>query len=220
MEIIMPNWVYNALHCHGSESDLDTLAEFFTMDVEVHSWNPQLGTDDLIIENVPFTYMAMRNPFLPPYNVTRDEYHSTNGFLDGVKTGNTSGNWYNWNSFNWGVKWDAKTDNVERSTELLSYHFESPWGPPDTQMLLEMSEKFPSIAFTHYFEEEQGWGGEYEFQNGKVSESNDWDVPTSHEEKVEAGQTCYCEFFPKDVEYMFEDCPARIEAEKKELQNS
>ena len=213
MEINMPNWVYNALSCHGSESDLDTLAKFFAMDVEVHSWSPQLGTEDLVIESTPFTYMAMRNPFLPPHNLSQEEYHST-------KTGKTSGNWYQWNNRYWGVKWDARVEDVEREPEFLCYYFDSPWGPPHDEMILEMSEKFPSIAFTHHYEEEQGWGGKYKFQNGEVSESSDWDIPTSHAEKIELDQTCNCEIWSDDVEDMFEDCPARIEAEKKELQNS
>jgi len=207
----MPNWVYNTLHCHGSQPDLDTLQDFFRCDIEVHTWNPQMGDADLVTENVPFSYMSMRNPFLPPYNVSREEYHSVNGFSGGVETGNTAGNWYNWNISNWGVKWDAKVENVEVQDELVSYHFESPWGIPDPHMFLEMSKKFPAIAFTHYYEEEQGWGGEYEFQNGEVSEEREWDIPTSHAEKEELGQTCHCEIWPDDVEYMFEDCPARLE---------
>lgn len=217
----MPNWVYNALYCHGSESDLDTLAEFFTMNVEVHSWNPQLGTDDLIIENVPFTYMAMRNPFEPPYNVSHEEYHSVNGYSDGKKSGDTAGNWYNWNNVHWGVKWDAKVNCVQRYEEILSYHFESPWGPPGFEMLIDMSKKFPKIAFTHYYEEEQGWGAEIEFQNGNTSDFREWDIPVSHADYVDQDKesSCVCTF-EDDPEWLFQDCPARVEAEKKELQNS
>lgn len=217
----MPNWVYNALHCHGSESDLDTLAEFFAMDVEVHSWNPQLGTDDLVIESTPFTYMAMRNPFEPPYNVSHEEYHSVNGFADGVQTGNTAGNWYNWNNRHWGVKWDAKVDRVERESELLSYHFESPWGPPDAEMLLEMSEKFPKIAFTHYYEEEQGWGAEIEFQNGSTSDFREWDIPTSHADYVDQDKefSCVCSL-EDDPEWLFDDCPKKVESMNKEMQDA
>jgi hypothetical protein len=218
MEIKMPNWVYNALHCKGSKDDLDTLAAFFEMDVEVHSWNPQKGLDDLVIENVPFTYMAMRNPFEEPYNITREEYHSVNGYSDGKQTGKTPGNWYNWNINHWGVKWDAKFNAVQRGDELLSYYFESPWGPPSLDMLLDMSVKFPDIAFTHNYEEEQGWGGEYEFQNEEVSEAREWDEPDSHSDQIERGNSCMCE--DGDLDWMYEDCPAKIEAEEKELQNS
>ncbi len=207
----MPNWVHNALHCHGSESDLDSLAEFFAMDVEVHSWNPEMGTYDLVTQTVPFTYMAMRNPFLPPYNVSREEYHSVSVAPRSlfIGTNKSSGNWYNWNNYNWGVKWDASVQGVERENELLSYHFESPWGPPGDLMLLEMSQKFPSIAFTHHYEEEQGWGREYEFQNGEISESDEWDIPTSHADYVDRDRTCICEY-EDDPEYMYPDCPKNV----------
>jgi hypothetical protein len=211
----MPNWVYNALHCHGSKEDLDTLEQFFTMDIDIHKWNADTKSDTLVTESVPFTYMAMRNPFSAPYNITRDEYHATNGFQDGKEVGNTAGNWYNWNNRMWGVKWDAKCDRVEREDELLSYHFESPWGPPLSEMLLEMSEKFPTIAFTHYYEEEQGWGGEYEFQNGEVSSSDEWDIPMSHADYVDRGNehSCLCEIYYDDPEMMYDDCPAKNSAE-------
>ena len=213
----MPNWVYNDLYCRGSEEDLDTLAAFFEMDVENHTWSPQKGLEDLATEHVSFTYMAMRNPFEKPYNVTREEYHSVNGYSDGKKSGDTAGNWYNWNNVHWGVKWDAKVNYVKRNHEFLSYHFESPWGPPGMDMFLDMSEKFPKIAFQHYFEEEQGWGGEYEFQNGEVSDSREWDEPDSHSDQVERGNSCMCE--DGDLEWMYEDCPAKIAAESKELQS-
>ena len=213
----MPNWVFNDLYCRGSEEDLDTLAAFFEMDVENHTWSPQKGLEDLAIEHVSFTYMAMRNPFEKPYNVTREEYHSVNGYSDGKKSGDTAGNWYNWNNSNWGVKWDAKTDRVDRYEGIISYHFESPWGAPDTQMLLEMSEKFPGMAFTHYYEEEQGWGGEYEFQNGEVSEDREWNEPTSHSDYIERGNSCMCEG-EDDLDWMYDDCPAKIAAKGKELQ--
>lgn len=207
----MPNWVYNALHCHGSESDLDTLAEFFTMDIEIHEWNPEMGADDLVTKTIPFSYMAMRNPFLPPYNIPREEYHSVNGSSGGVQTGNTAGNWYNWNNYNWGVKWDAKVNHVGRENELLSYHFESPWGPPYPEMFLDMSKKFPKIAFTHHYEEEQGWGGEYEFQNGEISEYDEWDIPASHADYVDRDMehSCNCAY-EDDPEYMYNDCPKKI----------
>ena len=208
----MPNWVYNNLHCHGSEADLDALAAFFTREIQIHKWNPQMGTDDLVTETVPFTYMAMRNPFEPPYNVSHEEYHSVNGYSNGVQTGNTAGNWYNWNSRNWGVKWDATGIDVDREPELLTYRFESPWGPPLAEMLLEMSQEFPTISFTHNYEEEQGWGGEYEFQDGLISEETEWDIPMSHADHMNRDQTCNCEIYFDEVEYMFDDCPAKMEA--------
>lgn len=216
----MPNWVYNRLHCHGSESDLDSLAAFFEMEVESTTYDPVTKTDNLIIEKVPFTYQAMRNPFTEPYNISSEEYHGTSGFVNGERVGNTPNNWYNWNNQHWGVKWDAVRPDVERQPGMITYSFESPWGPPDYEMLLEMSKKFPKIAFTHYYEEEQGWGGENEFQDGNTSEFREWDIPTSHADNVELDRTCTCEIWEDDIDYMFDDCPAKIEAMAKEMQDA
>lgn len=216
----MPNWVYNRLHCHGSETDLDSLASFFEMEIEVAKYDPQTNTDNLVTETVPFTYMAMRNPFDQPYNVSPEEYHSVSGYSNGVQVGNTPGNWYNWNLQHWGVKWDASGPGVERQPGMITYSFESPWGPPNYEMLLEMSKKFPKIAFTHYYEEEQGWGGENEFQNGHTTDFREWDIPESHADHVEREQDCYCEIWSDDPNMWYADCPAKIEYLAKELQDA
>lgn len=208
----MPNWVYNSLHCHGSKEDLDTLQEYLRKEIRVNKWDRETKTDYHEMETVEFTYMSIRNPFTPPYNVSQEEYYGTNGFINGEHVGNTPGNWYNWNSTHWGVKWDACHETVDREYNLLSYHFDSPWGPPWSEMFLELSEDFPTIAFTHRYDEEQGWGGEYEFQNGEVSSLNEWDIPESHADHEALDTTCVCEFFPDDVDLMFDDCPAKMEA--------
>jgi len=213
----MPNWVYNSLHCHGSKADLDTLQEFLRMEIRINKWDKETRTDYYEMEPVEFTYMAIRNPFSPPYNVSQDEYYGTNGFVDGQRLGNTDGNWYNWNSTHWGVKWDACRGSVERQDELLSYHFESPWGPPWEEMMLQLSEQFPTVAFTHRYDEEQGWGGEYEFQNGEITLWNEWDIPTSHADAQALDQTCSCEMWTDDPDMWYDDCPAKIEHSAKEL---
>ena len=216
----MPNWVYNSLHCHGSEADLDALAEFLTKEIRINKWDSETRTDYHEDEVVPFTYMAIRDPFSPPYNVDPDEYHGTNGFIEGERIGDTAGNWYNWNSTHWGVKWDATRVDVDRSEGIISYHFESPWGPPWEEMMLELSERFPTIAFTHRYDEEQGWGGEYEFQNGEITELMEWDIPTSHADHVALDQTCSCEMWIDDPDMWYDDCPSKIEHDAKELQDA
>lgn len=216
----MPNWVYNSLHCHGSKEDLDKLQEFFRMEIRINKWDKETRTDYYENEYVDFTYMAIRNPFSDPYNVDPDEYHGTNGFVDGERVGETPGNWYYWNNNHWGVKWDAVRESVEREDELLTYYFESPWGPPWEDMMLELSEKFPTIAFTHRYDEEQGWGGEYEFQNGMISEMMEWDIPTSHADHVSLDQSCTCEMWTDDPDMWYDDCPSKIEYLAKELQDA
>ena len=207
----MPNWVYNSLHCNGSEADLDTLAESLSKEIRINKWDKETRTDYYEYEVEPFTYMAIRDPFSAPYNISEDEYYGNNGFVDGKQVGNTEGNWYNWNITHWGVKWDACRVDVDRDKEIITYCFESPWGPPWDEMMLELSEKFPTISFIHRYDEEQGWGREYEFQNGQITDSKEWDIPTSHAEYVELDQTCTCEMWTDDPDMWYADCPSKIE---------
>jgi hypothetical protein len=116
---------------------------------------------------------------------------------------------------NWGVKWDASNSELDTSEpQQLRYSWESPWGTPDPQMFLELSEVFPNLEFSLWYEEEQGWGGEYEFSNGEYTDEKGWDIPESHADKMALDQTCQCEFYEDDFDNMYDDCPAKIEHEK------
>lgn len=221
----MPNWVYNSLHAYGSDADLDRLQEFLRVEIRINKWDKETRTDYYEIEPVEFTYMAIRNPFLPPYNVSQDEYYGTNGTINGERVGDTAGNWYNWNVTHWGVKWDACRVDMERCPDgegrgQLTYHFESPWGPPWVEMLLELSEKFPELGFSHRYDEEQGWGGDYEFRNGEVTAWEEWDIPESHAEHKALDQSCPCEMWTDEPETWYDDCPPKIEHNAKELANA
>ena len=207
----MPNWVSNIMYVNGPLEDLDKLAFFLERDIEVHTWNSQLGTSDLVTEHVCFSYMALRNPFEDPYNVTREEYHTVNGVGPSGVTGNTAGNWYNWNGMHWGVKWDACNPERDRSEEnALRYSWESPWGPPDPTMFEELAKKFPTLAFSMWYEEEQGWGGEYEIVDGEIEQQWEWDIPECHQDYVDLEKSCQCEY-EDDPNYMFDDCPKKLE---------
>jgi hypothetical protein len=198
----MPNWVFNIMHVNGPQEDLDNLMAHLK------------HTDKDGVE-MPISYMSMRSPFESPYNITEEEYYTENGYANGARTGNTAGNWYNWNGMKWGVKWDASNPELDTSEpQQLRYSWESPWGTPDPQMFLELSEVFPNLEFSLWYEEEQGWGGEYEFSNGEYTDEKEWGIPESHADKMALDQTCFCEFYEDDFDNMYDDCPAKIEHEK------
>jgi hypothetical protein len=84
-------------------------------------------------------------------------------------------------------------------------------------MMLELSEKFPSVGFSHRYDEEQGWGGDYEFRNGEITSWEEWDIPENHAEHKALDQSCVCEMWSDDPESWYDDCP---KADEKELQNA
>ena len=81
-------------------------------------------------------------------------------------------NWYDWAYKNWGTKWGCYDNEYDDGT----YRFTSAWGPIDDSIILEFLVK-DIPTFSYYFEEEQGWGAEFEFENGEETRGVSWDTP-------------------------------------------
>jgi hypothetical protein len=89
-------------------------------------------------------------------------------------------------------------------------------------VLVALSEQYPNLHIELEWEEEQGFGGTFVFTEGNVTETNWYDIPNSHADYVERGQTCSCESYPEEPP--FTDCPdyvpedARIPADELEVE--
>ncbi len=103
-------------------------------------------------------------------------------FIKSVEHAKTQKDWYSWNNSNWGTKWDVavRDDDEYPNTELLEYKseghdnwlvykYETAWSPAVT-ILTKLSNLVPNCLLTLEFEEETGWGGEYEIVRGNVTE--------------------------------------------------
>jgi len=89
-------------------------------------------------------------------------------------------NWYDWAYKNWGTKWGCYDNEYDDTT----YRFTSAWGPVDDSIMELLSKDIPSFSYS--FEEEQGWGAEYEVEDGEIVNSLEWETPdwveTDHDE--------------------------------------
>jgi hypothetical protein len=82
--------------------------------------------------------------------------------------------WYHWSIENWGVKWNANTNEVIKGEDgRMMISFMTPWGIPD-RFLLALSKKFPKIVFCVLFaDEDYGYNcGYYEYKSGHILEEN------------------------------------------------
>ena len=108
-------------------------------------------------------------------------------FRKSVEFAKTQKDWYSWNNSNWGTKWDVAVSDDEKypNTELLEYKsegddnwvvykYETAWSPAVT-ILTKLSNLVPNCLLTLEFEEETGWGGEYEIVRGEVKELAEWE---------------------------------------------
>jgi hypothetical protein len=191
----MPNWVYNGLTVEGSPESvkkvMDQLNQPFVL---VHDqWNIKTSQ----MEKQQVTYP---NPVFAFWNIVKptdmEAYlKQTNYSLEKPYSGD---DWYNWNLRNWGTKWDVavssndtspttymeETDNGENY--VVYYNFETAWGVAD-KALVNLSSQYPDLLFTLSYEEETGWGGEFEILRGVILEGSLYNWKCQACDYMEAG---------------------------------
>ena len=86
-------------------------------------------------------------------------------------------NWYDWCCNNWGTKWGCYDNEVDGGL----YTFTTAWSPPCDSIIEKLLNDIPTFDFT--WEEEQGFGSEYVFEDGILTSKRQWDLPNWEEVK-------------------------------------
>lgn len=206
----MPNWVDNTLTVTGHPDEIAKFKEQAgrpyphpfgdTREEKLSFWNFERPDDSILHE-----YMGEQPN---PRDLATAMRHETN-------------HWYDWNIRNWGCKWDARVQDFQEYVGkheylcVLAYYFDTAWAPPEG-VLNSMSEQYPTLVFEMRSVEEQGWGYEYIADADGMRITEEWDIPTTHEEEMKYLGYCRCEEYnDAEVEYMHDDCP-----KKKEMSNA
>ena len=216
----MPNWVYNTLTIQGPKPEIDMIKDRLNKPFTVlhDSWN--MKTQEMEIKETTYSapVFAFWNIHSPLEDgITMEEYvkqpnrlgadlKDPDWFAKEIEHAKTQKDWYNWNTSNWGTKWDVAVTDDDKypDTELLEYKSEgddnwlvykynTAWSPAVT-ILTKLSNLVPNCLLTLEFEEETGWGGEYEILRGEVTEN------------LEYENRCYdCQSF-NTLDYCDNDC--------------
>ena len=201
----MPNWVYNTLTITGDEQEVQRFVS--------QAKKPGLLTSD----GEGLTELSFAN-FVRPDESIMDEYWGPEPKKDSLAEmlKHDTNWWYDWNVRNWGVKWDASDVYADTSSPgTAHYGFNTAWGVP-TGVFDAMAEQFPSLVLSLRSVEEQGWGVEHIADEDGVRIIEEWDIPTTHEDRMKYLEHCHCDELRDDeVAYMHDDCP-----KKKELTNA
>ena len=185
----MPNWVYNSLSIEGSKELIADVKRMLNRPFKKShdSWNSQTGqmeVSETAYSNPVFAFHNIYNHIQD--GVSDEEYlkqpdHSLPLEESLMFKGN---HWYDWNVRNWGTKWDVairhseeypETELMEEDETSLSYRFNTAWSPP-LPAIEKLSQQYPDLEFNLYYQEETGWGGEYEFINGKGNELQSYET--------------------------------------------
>jgi len=219
----MPNWVYNSLVVSGEKSELDKMVAQLNQPFEKH-FPVHKFVDGQYTQVADFE--EYNNPVLAFWNIVKptdlEAYYGQEVFkkteldefmAEFVRSMKEDQDWYHWNCRNWGTKWDVCVSDDNESPNTIKtvnddgsvmYRFETAWSPVG-EVLIKLSEQYPTLNFDYEYEEEQGWGGSCTFLGGEDIACNEYDIPMSHADYKELDKECQCE--NNDIEWAFEDCP-------------
>ena len=207
----MPNWVRNQVTITGSRASIDMLQEKVGATTHIPSRELVKTTNaegkEIFSLNEDGSYIykdvihTEENPGLSFWNIIRPEGEELETYPE---------NWYDWNVSNWGCKWDAKDmETIDFSPGHWHLAFDTPWAPP-SEIFQALSEQHPDVTIHVEWTEEQGYGAEEVYEDGRGIGVREWGIPESHEdhEEVFGEESCYCYYAGDKVEdYPFEDCP-------------
>jgi hypothetical protein len=203
----MPNWVYNQVTITGPEDQVGKIVEQLGKPVPrskddgsgIPAKSPEIEYKD------PEGGISFWNVLSPP----EEKWDLYFGRADGSE--DKTWNWYPWNNANWGTKWDACHASKEVvSTDTVKYYFETAWSHP-YEVLGVLGDQYRDVSITNDWEEEQGFGGTYEFTGGVYLVHDEYDVPRSHADMMERRGSCYCEDVDSGDE-PWDDCPTKEDA--------
>jgi hypothetical protein len=201
----MPNWVYNGV------SVTDLTGEHAA---DVARLIEQVGADYSMVvtayvdgehsTNVEET----KDPIFSFWNIVKPTGEDLDLYNKSIETGvGVTPFWYDWHCDNWGCKWDAgDVEFDDYGADQKLFRFSTPWAPP-IPALTSLSKQYPNLHIELEWEEEQGFGGTFTFTNGEPTETDYYDIPSSHADYVSRDRECGCESWD---EAQFEDCPTYV----------
>ena len=232
----MPNWVYNTLTIQGPKEQVDSIKDRLNAPYKktFENWNMQS-------QQMEFKEYEFSNPVFAFHNIYN---HLQDGISDEIyhKQSNDTApideqlmfqgnNWYDWNVRNWGTKWDVAVHNDDKypDTSLLEhmsngedqwvvYSFNTAWSPPVPAME-KLSALVPNCVITLTYQEEQGWGGEVEFVNGKMTAESSYESQCRDCDSIDCMEYCDndCGEICNECHYLGEadlDCVAECDIHK------
>ena len=210
----MPNWVYNTMTVSGDKATVEAFIKQAAQPYHCKTMKYD-GDDWVMVEQISEGSLSFWN-FIKPDDSILEEYWGPQPKFESLadSMAKKTNHWYDWNCRNWGTKWDAcepESGGIEKQADnfySVDYDFSTAWGDP-REVFVAMVQQYPTLYFSVTCNEEQGWGMEYYGENGELTMTDQWDIPSTHEEQESRTGNCYCEI--NDDYQPFDDCPVKKE---------
>lgn len=210
----MPNWVYNTMTVSGDKATVEAFIKQAAQPYDCKTMKYD-GDDWVMVEQISEGPLSFWN-FIKPDDSILEEYWGPQPRFESLEDSmaKKTNHWYDWNCRNWGTKWDAcdpVSGGIEKQADnfySVDYDFRTAWGDP-REVFVAMTQQYPTLYFSVTCNEEQGWGMEYYGENGELTMTDQWDIPSTHEEQELRTGNCYCEI--NDDYQPYDDCPVKKE---------
>lgn len=97
-------------------------------------------------------------------------------------------NWYEWNTTNWGSKWDTSevcADTSQWENGIIRYTFQTAWSPV-SQVIDELAKQHKKVTITYnYYEGGSDFWGEVEYKKGEVTSFDEGTLSNASCERLE-----------------------------------
>jgi hypothetical protein len=180
----MPNWCYNSL-CVSGEKEI--LAEFVSKTLVPCNMSSEEEYD----ESHRFTFnilhplpKALEGGFSPlPKLEGENDIQYKERMAENVRLYGAE-DWYDWNRYNWGTKWDASSTCIEELDDNnFDLKFNTAWSPP-IYWFEKVIPMYPQLEFDLIFDEEsQDYCGRMTGREGEIDLQVGKPYFTDHEEK-------------------------------------
>jgi hypothetical protein len=165
----MPNWCYNSLCVSGKK---EILADFVSKTLVPRNMSSEEEYD----ESHRFTFnilhplpKALEGGFSPlPKLEGEDDIQYKERMAENVRLYGAE-DWYDWNRYNWGTKWDASSTCVEQlDDQNFNVRFNTAWSPP-IDWFEKVIPMYPELEFDLIFDEEsQDYCGRMTASKGEI----------------------------------------------------
>ena len=180
----MPNWCYNSLCVSGNK---EILADFVSKTLVPRNMSSEEEYD----ESHRFTFnilhplpKALEGGFSPlPKLEGEDDIQYKERMAENVRLYGAE-DWYDWNRYNWGTKWDASSTCIEELDDNnFDLKFNTAWSPP-IYWFEKVIPMYPQLEFDLIFDEEsQDYCGRMTGREGEIDLQVGKPFFTDHEEK-------------------------------------
>lgn len=203
----MPNWVYNNLSIAPTHEHKDNPEAIADVERLISQVGAAYSTVQYDWHEKTLKEVQVEEPIFSFWNIVRPEGEDLQKYEESIGASGAMPFWYDWNCENWGTKWDASDVSCTFHEEgKVEYSFSTPWAAP-LPGLATLSAQYPRLEISLDWEEEQGFGGTFRFEEGEAYEIDYYDTPSCHREYVERGRECACDYEGP----IFEDCPRDVD---------